>query len=89
MFLDQFTILELHILELPSMQTLTWSVFALSSSFSALSIALKSANLVVPSFLTLGYFERGLCFSDLGNGEGVRRKKDLSWFLECFPLFIN
>ena len=51
--------------------------------------ALKSANLVVPSFLTLGYFERGLCFSDLGNGEGVRRKKDLSWFLEGFPLFIN
>ena len=89
MFLDQFTILELRILELPSMQTLTWSVFALSSSFSVLSSALKSANLDVPSLLTLGYYERGLCFSDLGNGEGIRRKKDLSWFLECFPLFIN
>ena len=74
MFLDQFTILELHVLELGSMQTLTCSVFVLSSSFSALSSALKSANLDVPSLLTLGYYARGLCYSDLGNGEGIRRK---------------
>ena len=61
-----------------SIQTLTWNVFAVNFSFSVLSNAVKSANLDIPSLLTLGYYKRSLCFSGMGNGQAIRRKKDLS-----------
>lgn len=39
--------------------------------------------------LNIEYYKRRMCFNGMGNRKGLRGKKDVSWCLECFPLFIS